>query len=111
MNSIELLDHARVLQTRKIKNETAISMEELNGKYKVPYEKLCSETMQAKKEYRAACTRNIRLVADFALMLSETEKSDVGYDQIRNGAIETYEKSGEDPMVLKMVVALQDLVK
>lgn len=111
MNSIELLQKVRYLNTVKQKNEAAISPEDLRGKYRTSYEKLCAELSQMKKEYRASCTRNIRLLNEWLTMIADLDESDEAYQSRYDEAVKAHKESGNDPMLARMMGELMELFK
>ena len=111
MNSVELLQKVRHLNTMKQKNEAAISPEDLRGKYRTSYEKLCADLIQTKKEYRALCTRNIRLMNEWLTMIADLDESDEAYQSRYDAAVEAHKESDNDPMLARMLGELMELFK
>lgn len=111
MNSIELLKKVRHLNTVKQKNEAAISPEDLQGKYRTSYEKLCADLIQTQKEYRALCTRNIRLLNEWLTMIADLDESDEAYQIRYDAAYKVHKESNNDPMLARMLGELMDLFK
>ena len=111
MNSIELLQKVRHLNTVKQKNEAAILPEDLRGKYRTSYEKLCADLTQTKREYRTLCTRNIRMLNEWLTMIADLDESDEAYQIRYDAAAKAHEESGNDPMLARMMGELMELFK
>ncbi len=62
--SKELFLKVRSLSEKKRKNEAAVPMEQLQTKYKIPYEKLCQELKESQLQLRMDYMESIRVVSD-----------------------------------------------
>lgn len=84
------------LERRKRKNEEAVPMELLTTKYKVPYDKLCEDLRENRKQLRLQYIEAIRILSDFAAesvyydLESDEERAKFfsKFDEIRRGADE-----------------------
>lgn len=111
MNTVEAFQKVRALQARKIRNEQQVPREQLEGKYKVPYEKLIQEIREAQMEYRAAYTRSIRKAAEYLSMLILTEPTDKGIDERCDLAVRKNAEGEGDPVLLKILTEIDCLLK
>lgn len=84
------------LERKKRKNEEAVSMELLTTKYKVPYDKLCEDLRESRKQLRLQYIEAIRILADFAAesvyydLEDDEERAKLfsRFDDLRRGADE-----------------------
>lgn len=104
MNSYELLSKVRRLKNLKKKNEEMIPVEELQGKYKKSYEKLCEELKQRQCELKAAYLKNARLLTETMIdsIYAELVNEDI---EILDKQKLLYEESGKDPLVKELFLA------
>lgn len=110
MNTVEAFQKVRALQARKIRNEQQVPREQLEGKYKAPYEKLIREIREAQMEYRAAYTRSIRRVAEYLSMLILIEPTDKGIDERCDLAMRKNAEGEGDPILLKILTEIDSLL-
>lgn len=73
MNSFELRKKVTELKRKKKRNESKVPMEELLGKYKVPYTALCEELKTCQAELKAKYMEAVRGIAE---ILSEAVYAD-----------------------------------
>lgn len=110
MNTVEAFRKVRALQARKVRNEQKVPREQLEGKYRAPYEKLINDIREAQMEYRAAYTRSIRKAAEYLSMLILLEPTDTGIDERCDIAMRKNAEGGEDPLLLKILTEVDCLL-
>lgn len=102
--SKELFLKVRSLSQKKRKNEEAVPMEQLQTKYKVPYEKLCNELKESQQQLRMDYMESIRVVTD---LVSESVYMDLSSDE---GWLQLLQKCGglyksPEPLTRELVKA------
>lgn len=89
----------------KAKNEASVPLEQLQGKYKTSYEKLCNEVKNTEKELRIKYIDCIRILSEFAaetvyMNLNEDE----GWEQLVNSAGTIFEDNNKEPMLKYLLI-------
>lgn len=104
MNSRELFEEVKRLKRQKEKNEANLTPEELQGKYRKAYGKLCDSLKGKQCELRAKYMNITKKVADVmaASVYQEDSQEDSWLDRELN---RIYEESGKDPLMKKLCLA------
>lgn len=105
MNSLELRKQVTELKRKKKINEQNVPGEELNGKYKVPYERLCAELRQRQAELKTSYIEAIRNIAE---ILTEAVYADPDeeYEIMHRKFVELDAVGGGNPVLQKVMQAI-----
>lgn len=93
------------LKETKFKNEAALSIEILQSKYKVPYEKLCVDLKEAEKELRLKYIESIRILNEFAAetVYIKFGKND-GWEELQEIAHKFLDEGKNEPVLRCLLV-------
>lgn len=110
MNSLELRKRVTELKWKKKKNESNVPMEELLGKYKIPYTALCDELKSCQAELKAKYMDAVRKMAE---ILAEAVYADPDkeYEAMSRKFHELDQENGGDPIlrsIMAGIVAFED---
>lgn len=111
VNIVESYKEIMRLQRIKLKNEAALSQEELQGKYRASYEKLCENIKQMQNKYRTECTKVIRNLADVLDEMAYMEPTDEGYDHMYDVMADKSQVCGNDPLFVGMLGTITEKFK
>ena len=106
VNAVEAYKEVMRLQHIKLKNESAVSSEELTGKYRVSYEKLCENIKRAQEEYRVASTKAVRCLAEVLAEMTYMEPTDQGHKHIYRIMVDKAQECGNDPLYNGLITAV-----
>ena len=106
MNTVELYKEIKRLQKIRLKNESALSPEDLAGKYRTSYERLCENIKQRQGEYRTECTKVIRTLTDILAELAYFDPTDEEYDAVRDIMIDKSMECGDDPLLTGLIATV-----
>lgn len=110
MNALEAFERVRELQARRVRNERNLSLEELEGKYRISYERLKEDIRKSQEEYRAAYTRSIRKATEYLSLLIMQDPTDAGIDERINIARRKLMEGDNDPLLLKIIAEIDCLL-
>lgn len=99
VNTVELYRKIKHLQTIRLKNEAALNPADLEGKYRVSYERLCESIKQAQMDYRTECTRVARTLAEILAELAYFDPTDEEYEAIRDFMCDKIKECCNDPLL------------
>lgn len=111
MNAVEAYKEIMRLQHIKLKNEAAVSPVELSGRYKASYEKLCENIKQTQEEYRVACTKAVRCLAEVLAEIAYMEPTDDGYGHIHDIMLAQSKVCDDDPLLVGLLGAVTEKFK
>lgn len=111
MNAVEAYKEIIRLQHIKLKNEAVVSPEELAGRYKASYEKLCGNIKQTQEEYRVACTKAVRCLAEVLAEIAYMKPTDDGYEMIHNIMLDKSEQCDNDPLLVGLLCIVTEKFK
>lgn len=106
MNTVELYKEIKRLQTIRLKNESALSPADLNGKYRTSYERLCGNIKQAQMDYRTECTKVIRALTEILAEMAYFDPTDEEYDAIRDIMIDKSKECEDDPLLTGLIATV-----
>lgn len=106
MNTVELYREIKKLQTLRLKNEAAITPEDLAGKYRASYERLCGNIKQAQMDYRTECTKVIRVLTGILAELAYFDPTDEEYDAVRDLIIDKSKECNNDPLLTGLIATV-----
>lgn len=106
MNTVELYREIKKLQTLRMKNEAAITPEDLAGKYRASYERLCGNIKQVQMDYRAECTKVVRVLTEILAELAYFDPTDEEYDAVRDLMIDKSKECNNDPLLTGLIATV-----
>lgn len=107
----KLFQEAQRLAARKRRNEEKIPREDLEGRYRRSYERLCEDLKEAQGKLRAAYTERIREISGVVAELPYIDFSqDAGKQRLLERCADVRAKY-PDLFTKKLLIAVQDTVR